>query len=94
MEISKNSSLVLSTLFSYDFSACAYNILKSIGWDLSNIDFDDKKKRNIQIGLLQKDNPRLAKFLLNSINNLVNHYFIINDIPKIISLYEQEMVSS
>ena len=82
MEISKNSSLVLSTLFSYDFSACAYNILKSIGWDLSNIDFDDKKKRNIQIGLLQKDNPRLAKFLLNSINNLVNHYFIINDITQ------------
>lgn len=82
MEISKNCHLVLTTLFSYDFSTCAYNLLKSIGWDLSNINYDDKEKRNIQIGLLQRDNPRLAKFLLNSITNLVNHYFIINDITK------------
>jgi len=82
MEISKNCNLVLTTLFSYDFSACAYNLLKSIGWDLSNINYNNKKERNIQIGLLQRDNPRLAKFLLNSITNLVNHYFIINDITK------------
>ena len=82
MEISKNCNLVLTTLFSYDFSACAYNLLKSIGWDLSNINYDNKEERNIQIGLLQRDNPRLAKFLLNSITNLVNHYFVINDITK------------
>lgn len=80
MIISKECPLVLSSVFSYDFSACAYNVLKSIGWDLSKIDYDNKEKRNIQIGLLQKENPRLAKFLLDSINNLVNHYFAINKI--------------
>lgn len=82
MEISKTCPLILSNCFSYDFSACAYNILKSIGWDLSNINFNDKEKRNVQIGLLQKDYPRLAKFLLESITNLVNHYFKINNITK------------
>lgn len=80
MEISKTCSLVLTTLFSYDFSACAYNILKSIGWDLNNINFENKDERNIKIGLLQRDNPRLATFLLDSITNLVNHYFTTNDI--------------
>jgi len=82
MEISNTCNLVLTTLFSYDFSACAYNILKSIGWDISNINFNNKEERNIQIGLLQRDNPRLATFLLSSITNLVNHYFTINDVKK------------
>lgn len=80
MEISKSCQLVLTTLFSYDFSACAYNILKSIGWDLSNIGIDNKEERNIKIGLLQRDNPRLAKFLLDSITNLVDHYFVVNGV--------------
>jgi hypothetical protein len=80
MEISKNCPLIISNLFSYDFSACAYNLLKSIGWDLSNIEFDNKEKRNIQIGLLQRDNEKLAKFLTSSINNLVDYYFKINNI--------------
>lgn len=80
MDISKTSNYIISSLFSYDFSSCAYNILKSIGWDLSAIDYDNKEKRNIQIGLLQRDNPHLVKFILNSINNLVDHYFSINNI--------------
>jgi len=82
MEISKSCQLVLTTLFSYDFSACAYNILKSIGWDLSNIGIENKEERNIKIGLLQRDNPRIAKFLLGSITNLVDHYFVINDVTE------------
>lgn len=80
MKMSKTCNLILSTVYSYDFSACVYNILKSIGWDLSDINFEDKKTRNIQIGLLQKDNPQLSKYLINSIDSLVDSYFSLNSI--------------
>ena len=80
MVISSNCNYIISSLFSYDFTSCSYNILKSIGWDLSKIDKENKIKRNIQIGLLQRDNPRLTEFILNSIDDLVNSYFDINKI--------------
>jgi len=82
VEINKTCNLVLSTLFNYDFSACAYNILKSIGWNLEGVDFQNKERRNIQIGLLQRDNPRLSTFLLDSITNLVDRYLMINNISR------------
>lgn len=82
MNISSVCNLVLSNLYGYDFSACAYNILKSINWDLSEVEFENKEKRNIQIGYIQRNNPNVANFLLNSINNLVDHYFNVNGISK------------
>ena len=80
MKINDNCNLVLSSLYEYDFAACGYNILKSIGWNLSKIDFNNKEKRNIQIGLLQRDNPSMARFILESTVKLVNHYLKINNI--------------
>ena len=80
MVISNSCNYIIGYLFSFDFSSCSYNILKSIGWDLSNIDSDNKNKRNVQIGLLQRENPRLTEFILNSIDGLVDHYFYINNI--------------
>ena len=47
---------------------------------MSNINFEDKKIRNIQLGLLQKDNPKLSKYLIDSVNDLVNSYFSLNNI--------------
>lgn len=80
MEISNNCDYIIPHLFSYDFRSCSYNILKSIGWDLSGIDYNNKEKRNIQIGLLQRENPFLTRFILNSINNLIDHYMTINNV--------------
>ena len=75
-----SDNFVLTNLFQYDFSACGYNILKNSGFDISNIEYFDKKKRNIQIGLLQRDNPSLAGFLASSIENLIDFYLKENNI--------------
>lgn len=82
MKINNDCSLVLSSLFCYDFSACAYNILQSIDWDLTNIDFNDKQKRSVQIGLLQRDNPQLSRFINETMLRLVDHYININHIDE------------
>ena len=74
------SSFVYSDLFEYDFSACAYNILKNSGYDVSKINYFDKRIRNIQIGLLQRDNPYISGFISSSIENLVNFYLKENKI--------------
>jgi hypothetical protein len=78
--INTNCSLILSDLFEYDFSSCVYTILKNTGYNVSNIDKDDKLKRNIQIGLLQKKNKKLSKYLNDNIKNLINFYLEINNI--------------
>ena len=80
MLVSKNCKLVLTDLFFYDFKSCYYNILKSIDFDLSQIDFENKEKRNIQLGLLQKNNPNLSNFLIETSQNLVSFYLHKNNI--------------
>ncbi|MCK5016508.1 MAG: hypothetical protein KAS32_05480 [Candidatus Peribacteraceae bacterium] len=80
MFISKTCNFVLSDIFSYDFSKCNYKLLESIGWDLSSIDEQDKLKRNIQIGYLQKSNPMLARFLYDSTTRLIDFYLNLNNI--------------
>jgi hypothetical protein len=82
MQISKKCNLLLSNLFYYDFEACYFNILSGIGYDLSGIDFNDKIKRNIQLGILQKGNPSLIRYLMNTTENLIDHYISINNINK------------
>ena len=78
MIISNDCNLVLENLYYYDFRSCYYTILKSIGWDLSDIDFEIKRERNKQLGLLQKGNPQLAHFLIRSTTDLINLYISIN----------------
>jgi hypothetical protein len=78
--INKTCPLVLSQCYEYDFTACGYRILKNIGWDLSGIDFENKEKRNIQIGLIQRDNPKIARFIHDSVNSLIDNYLIENNI--------------
>ncbi|MFW6002136.1 MAG: hypothetical protein ACOCQD_02250 [archaeon] len=80
MKIRNDIPLVLSDLYEYDFSMCSYQILKNIGWDLSHIETEDKTKRNIQIGLLQRDNPKLSQFLQNEVKNLIDYYLSRNNI--------------
>jgi len=78
----KGFLLINSDVFEYDFSSCAYNILKNSGYDVSTIEKDDKTKRNIQIGYIQRDNPDIARYIQNSIENLVDFYLKENNIKK------------
>lgn len=80
MWINPNVSLVLSDLYGYDISACHYNILKGIGWDMSNIPMEDKKTRNIQIGILQNRVPLLKPYLKNMVENIMDYYISINNL--------------
>lgn len=79
MKISQNCNLLLSDLFLYDFRSCYYNLLRNIGYTLP-INIQDKIKRNIEIGIMQKDNPRLSSYLLSSSESLVNLYLGYNNI--------------
>ena len=82
MQISKNCNFVLKDLFSYDFQACNYYLLKNIGWDLSEIPFEDKAQRNIQIGYLQRNNPKLARYLYDSTISLIDMYLSENKVDE------------
>ena len=80
MLINKSLKPFLSDLYEYDFSACFYSILKNIGYDVSNIDSVNKVSRNIQIGILQKNNPLLSSFLHSSTAALIDYYLDVNQV--------------
>jgi len=80
--VNEKCSLVLGDCFEYDFSSCFYRILKGLGWDLSSVSETDKEKRNIQIGYIQKENPRVGQYLQETVTNLVDHYLRENQIQE------------
>jgi hypothetical protein len=80
MNINKNVKLFLNNVYSYDISSCHYNILKSINYDISKIEKDDKLKRNTQIGLLMRDNPNLTTVIRSTTESLINEYILRNKI--------------
>lgn len=96
MKISKECNLVLMDLYFYDIQACYYNLLKQINWNLDEIEFEDKTKRNIQIGLLQKQNPRLAKYLLETSESIIQFYIEKNELTgkDIIVLQRDGLIST
>jgi len=69
-------------LYLYDISACHYTIMENLGFDLSKIDKQNKEKRNIQIGLLMKDNPKLTSILRTTTNSLIDEYLVRNEISE------------
>lgn len=80
MKLNQNLSLILRNVYSYDISACHYNILKRYGFDLSHIDKEDKIKRNIQIGYMMRDNPRMTSLLRETTESLIQEYLNKNEI--------------
>lgn len=80
--INNTCPLVINDLYHYDISKCYYNILKSIGWDMSDIPEDNKEERNKKIGILQKKHPQLSSYLINSTNNIIDHYLIKNNVDE------------
>jgi hypothetical protein len=80
MKINPDVRLFLRDVYSYDIEACHYQILQKIGYDVSNIERDDKTKRNIQIGMLIRRNPRLGKILRNTTNSIISNYLHTNKV--------------
>jgi len=80
MEFNKNSKLFIRNVYSYDISACHYQVVKKLGLDISHIDEFDKKKRNIQIGLLMRDNQKLVSIIRKTTESIINEYLTINDL--------------
>lgn len=82
MKLNQNLKLILRNIYSYDISACHYNILKNYGFDLSEINKDDKTKRNIQIGYMMRDNPRITELLRGTTESLIEEYLKKNEIKE------------
>jgi len=80
MELNPNLPLIMRDLRVYDIEACHYTILKNKGYDLSHIDPEDKLGRNIMIGQMMRDNPRITSLLRTTTESIINDYININNI--------------
>jgi hypothetical protein len=80
MKINEKSKLILNNIYLYDVESCHYNILESLGYDVSNIIKDDKNKRNIQIGYLMKQYPNLINILRKITEAVVSDFIMRNKI--------------
>jgi len=78
MKINDKCQLFLRDVYLYDISSCHYSILEKSSFDVSFLEKDDKTKRNIQIGLLMKENPKFTSLLRNTTNSIINEYISIN----------------
>lgn len=79
MELNSNK-LFLTNIYFYDIESCHYNILKKINYNTSSIYINDKEKRNIQIGLLQKKNSNLIFLMRTITTSMINEYLLRNNI--------------
>lgn len=82
MDFNKSCKLFNRNVFSYDISSCHYQIAKKLGLDLSKIDKNDKKQRNIQIGLMMRNNPKLINVIRQTTESLINEYLLLNDLKE------------
>lgn len=80
MEINRICKLFLKNVHLYDIVSCHYIILKRIGYNINNIDKDDKKKRNIEIGIMMRDNPNLTTILRNTTAAIIDDCLLRNNI--------------
>lgn len=82
MQINKDVGLILRDIYSYDIESCHYTILEKSGYDLSHIDKDNKLTRNIQIGQMMHDNPRITSLLRTTTESIINDYINKNNIKE------------
>lgn len=75
MKINRNAKLVYDSIYSYDISACAYNILKNYFYDLSDISLENKQERLIKIGLIFRENKELMQIVNTETKKIID--FII-----------------
>ena len=80
MNINESCKLFLRDIYLYDIQACHFQILKKLNINISHIDPNDKEKRNIQIGLLQKNNPNLVSVLRKMTESTIDEYIKENNL--------------
>lgn len=80
MQLNPNLPLIMRDVHIYDIEACHYTILKNKGFDLSGIDPNDKLGRNIAIGQMMRDNPRITSLLRTTTESIINDYININNV--------------
>lgn len=82
MDINKECKLFLQQVYSYDITACHYTILERLGLDISKLDKSNKEQRNIQIGLMMRNNPKLTPILRGTTNSIISEYILRNNISE------------
>jgi hypothetical protein len=80
MKINPNLKLILNEVYVYDIESCHYTLMKNNGFDLGNIDPEDKLGRNIAIGKMMQQNPRITDFLRSTTISLIDEYITANEI--------------
>jgi len=80
MKLNQRHPTFLNNVFLYDINACHYNIMKNNGYDISNIDFDNKLNRNKEIGKMMRTDRKLTKLLAETTRNTIDEFIKINDI--------------
>jgi len=82
MKINKEVKLLLRDVYLYDIVACHYTIMKKLGLDVSNINFENKLERNTQIGKMMRKNPQLTSTLRSTTKSIIDEYISRNNIKK------------
>lgn len=80
MQLNPNLPLVMRDVRVYDIESCHYTILKNKGFDLSHIDPENKLERNILIGQMMRENPRITSLLRTTTESIINDYINMNNI--------------
>ena len=82
MKLNSSLPFILRDVYIYDIEACHYNILKHKGFDVSKINFEDKLTRNITIGQMMRENPRITSLLRTTTESIISEYINNNNIKE------------
>lgn len=82
MDVNKHCRLFLRDVYHYDIKSCHYVIVKRLGYNMSQIDENDKKKRNIQIGIMMRENPKLIQVIRGITESTISNYLSRNKVKE------------
>jgi hypothetical protein len=74
--------LIIRDVFSYDIEACHYNLLKKFGYNMTDINKENKKERNIQIGKIMRDNESIKSRLRETTARIIDDYIAFNELKE------------
>jgi hypothetical protein len=81
MKINDKISLIQrNDVYLYEIESCHYTILNNLGYELNGVDPENKKERNIKIGQMMKQNPRLINLLRKTTESVISDYLLKNKI--------------
>jgi len=82
MKIRQDIDLIYDSLYSYDISACAYHVLKNLGYDVSDIPLENKQERVIKIGLIERENPHISNLIRNITIKTIDRIIFENELTE------------